>query len=118
MSASLVRLEEDKRRKNIISYHFHQAKPIPSYAVVVAVGFLRRMTIGPRSCMFIEDKFFHQNIETFAEIDRMLLAAENLCGPYVFGRISIHSLFKFMCILNFLFVLSTFVFFFLYIIII
>jgi len=94
-------------------YHFHQRTPIPSYAVVIAVGFLQKATIGSRSCVFAEDKFFKKSINSFADIDRMLLAAENLCGRYVFGKICIciHSLFKFTCILHFLFVLSTFVFF-------
>jgi len=108
MSARLIGIDEDPLR---FHYVFQQTKPIPSYAVVIVVGILRKKKIGPRSCIFAENKFFKKSIDTFAKIENMLSAAENLCGRYVFGKISIHSLFKFICIKNFLFVLSTFVFF-------
>jgi len=91
MSASFIRLHNDKS-KCTISYYFHQTKPIPSYAVVIAVGFLRKAAINSRIYIFAEDKFFQKSIKTFANIDSMLLAAENLCGPYIFGKIFIHSL--------------------------
>jgi len=111
MSAPIIersRFEDDSSR---FYYYFQQTKLIPSYAVVIVVGILRRGKIGPRSSIFAEEKFFQKSIKIFANIERMLLAAENLCGSCVFSKISIHSLFKFICILNFLFVLSTFVFF-------
>jgi len=93
------------------SYYFSQTKPIPSYAVIILVGFLQKTKIGPRSWVFAENKFFQKSIETFAGIDEMLLTAENFCGPYVFGKISMTLfLLKFICILIFFGVLSNFIF--------
>jgi len=85
MSAHLVKLYNEWLNCTT-SYHFHQTKPIPSYAVVIVVGFLQKAKIGRRSYVFAENKFFLKSIKTFVEIDRMLQIAENLCGPYVFGK--------------------------------
>lgn len=80
----------DKVSENIESstklYEFHQPIPIPSYLVAIAVGALVAKQVGPRSKVWAEKEFIDQSAYEFGETDEMLHIAEELCGPYVWGK--------------------------------
>jgi len=104
MSALLQNVSESHQ---LTVYEFLQAKLVPSYAVVIAVGSLQKKQLSARSNVFAENKFINESVDTFSSgtIESMLQFAEDLCGPYFWGKISIkffnNSLFKFMYKMNF-----------------
>ena len=63
--------------------------PIPSYLVALAVGNLESHEIGNRSCVWAEPELVAQAAVEFGEVDRMIDAAEQLFGPYLWGRFDI-----------------------------
>lgn len=84
MSALLDRLTENSTKK---IYEFHQPIPIPSYLVAIAVGALVSKQVGPRSKVWAEKEFIDQSAYEFGEAETMLQIAEQLCGPYVWGKV-------------------------------
>ncbi|XP_022105369.1 leukotriene A-4 hydrolase-like isoform X1 [Acanthaster planci] len=68
------------------TYLFQQSVPIPSYLIAIVVGLLESRTIGPRSRVWSEKENVDQGAYEFAETEQMLLTAESLLGPYVWGQ--------------------------------
>ncbi|XP_038061644.1 leukotriene A-4 hydrolase-like isoform X2 [Patiria miniata] len=68
------------------TYIFQQTVPIPSYLIAIVVGLLESRTIGPRSKVWSEKENIDQGAYEFAETEQMLLIAEDLLGPYVWGQ--------------------------------
>ncbi|XP_071580602.1 leukotriene A-4 hydrolase-like [Temnothorax nylanderi] len=74
---------------------FRQEKPIPSYAVVIAVGSLRTKTLDEGISIFTEENIFRStyvNDFHYTVIETMLQIADELCGHcglYVWGRYDI-----------------------------
>jgi len=62
-----------------------QEVPVQSYLIALAVGALERRTIGPRSAVWAEAALVDRAAGDFADTEVMLQAAEELCGPYVWG---------------------------------
>lgn len=73
-------------------FEFHQSVPIPSYLVAIAVGALVSKQIGPRSKVWAEKEFIDQSAYEFGKTETMLQTAEQLCGPYVWGKLEIELL--------------------------
>ncbi|KAH8875764.1 Leukotriene A-4 hydrolase [Schistosoma japonicum] len=67
----------------LLTYKFKQSVPIPSYLIAVACGDLACKKIGPRSCVWAEPSIVDKAAYEFGETEQMILAAENICGPYV-----------------------------------
>jgi len=86
MSALLVDVSDQDNKK---IYEFHQPVVIPSYLVAIAVGALVSKQIGPRSKVWAEKEFINQSAYEFGETETMLQIAEQLCGPYVWGKFEI-----------------------------
>jgi leukotriene-A4 hydrolase len=84
MSALLDKLSEESDKK---IYEFCQSVPIPSYLMAIAVGALVSKPVGPRSKVWAEKEFIDQSAYEFGETETMLQTAEQLCGPYVWGKI-------------------------------
>ena len=68
------------------SFHFTMPQPIPSYLLAIAVGRLESRDLGPRSRVYAEPEMLEAAAWEFADIDKMLLAAEKLFGPYRWDR--------------------------------
>ena len=64
---------------------FRQSVPIPSYLVAFAAGLLSSRKVGPRSTIWAEEQYLDKAGTDFSDTEAMLQAAENLCGPYVWG---------------------------------
>lgn len=85
MSAILDKVSDGENSKKI--YEFHQSVPIPSYLVAIAVGALVAKQVGSRSKVWAEKEFINQSTYEFGETETMLQIAEQLCGPYVWGKV-------------------------------
>jgi leukotriene-A4 hydrolase len=62
---------------------------IPPYLFAFAVGALASEELGPRSRVWAEPALLGRAAWEFAEVDRMLTQAEQLLGPYVWGRFDV-----------------------------
>ena len=65
---------------------FHMGQPIPSYLLALAVGDLSSKELGPRSVIWAEPATLEAAASEFSGMDAMLLAAEELFGPYRWDR--------------------------------
>ena len=67
-------------------YQFSMKQPIPSYLMALAVGDLAFEPVGNRTGVYAEPATLNVAAYEFAELDKMLSAAEKLYGPYQWGR--------------------------------
>lgn len=67
-------------------YHFNMPQPIPSYLIALAVGNLYFAPFGERTGVYAEPEVLEKAAWEFADTEDMLLAAEELYGPYEWGR--------------------------------
>jgi len=67
-------------------YHFKMNKPIPAYLVALAAGGLEYASTGKRTGVYAEPTLIDASKYEFAEMEQMLLAAEQLYGPYLWER--------------------------------
>jgi leukotriene-A4 hydrolase len=68
------------------TFGFRMMEPIPAYLVALAVGDLASRTIGPRTAVYAEPVTLERAAFEFAEMERMVEAAEALVGRYRWGR--------------------------------
>jgi aminopeptidase N len=67
-------------------YEFNQPNPIPAYLMALAVGNLSFKAVGERTGVYSEPGMIEKSAYEFADMEKMLLAAEALYGPYAWGR--------------------------------
>jgi leukotriene-A4 hydrolase len=67
-------------------YTFKQDKAIPSYLMAIAVGALEFQSIDQRTGVYAEPSLIKKAAWEFAELGKMVGAAEKLFGPYRWGR--------------------------------
>jgi leukotriene-A4 hydrolase len=67
-------------------YRFEMPQAVPSYLLALAVGDLEFRSIGPRAGVYAEPSVVEEAAWEFAETERMIEAAEQLFGPYRWGR--------------------------------
>jgi leukotriene-A4 hydrolase len=67
-------------------FRFEMPQPIPSYLMAIAVGRLDAREIGPRTTVFAEPPVLAAAAREFADTEKMILACEQLYGPYRWGR--------------------------------
>ena len=65
---------------------FHMPQPVPSYLLALAVGELEFRALGPRTGVWAEPPLVEKAAREFADVERMVEAAEQLYGPYLWGR--------------------------------
>lgn len=67
-------------------YGFSQPVPIPSYLLAIAAGNLASEKIGERTVVWSEPEMLQRCVDEFGEsTEKYLNAAEEICGPYVWG---------------------------------
>jgi aminopeptidase N len=81
MSASNPQVKNDSG-----IYQFEMRQPIPSYLLALAVGDLQFRQIGPRSGVYAEPSVLKKAAWELADTERMIVAAEELYGPYRWDR--------------------------------
>ncbi|PKP92003.1 MAG: aminopeptidase [Alphaproteobacteria bacterium HGW-Alphaproteobacteria-16] len=71
-----------QRRK----FRFAMENPVPPYLIAIAVGDLAFKAIGPRSGVWSEPGLLDAAVEEFGDVEKMIDAAQELYGPYRWGR--------------------------------
>ncbi|MBF9222295.1 M1 family metallopeptidase [Hymenobacter ruricola] len=67
-------------------YHFRMAQPIPAYLMALAVGDLRFAPLSERTGVYAEPATLPVAKHEFADLEKMVAAAEELYGPYRWER--------------------------------
>lgn len=67
-------------------YTFTMKQAIPSYLMALAVGDIRFHAYDQRSGVYAEPVTLDKAVYEFADMPRMITAAEELYGPYAWGR--------------------------------
>ena len=67
-------------------YQFRMPQPIPSYLLAIAVGDLEFRPFDTRSGVYAEPEVIERAAFEFADTPKMMHAAEQLYGPYRWGR--------------------------------
>jgi leukotriene-A4 hydrolase len=68
------------------TFRFHMPQSIPSYLIALAAGEMAFKAVGPRTGVYAEPQVLDRAAYEFADMERMLTAAEALDGPYLWGR--------------------------------
>ncbi|WP_300663849.1 M1 family metallopeptidase [Fluviicola sp.] len=63
-------------------YHFEMKQPIPVYLIALAVGNLEYKSLGENCGIYTEPEMLKKAVWEFADLPKMIHAAENLYGPY------------------------------------
>lgn len=66
-------------------YNFVQEVPVPSYLIALAVGSLQSRELGPRTRVWAEKELIEESQYEFGNTESQLKAAEEICGPYIWG---------------------------------
>ena len=61
-------------------------QPIPPYLFALSAGEIARKDVGPRTAVYAEPAVLEKAAWEFAEMEKMVEAAERLYGPYAWGR--------------------------------
>lgn len=67
-------------------YHFEMPHPVPAYLVALSVGNLAFQSIDARTGVFAEPEMLQKSVYEFADLGKMVEAAESLYGAYRWGR--------------------------------
>ncbi len=67
-------------------YTFKQPNKIPSYLMALAVGHLEFQSLGERTGVYSEPELLGKSAYEFHDVEKMLTSAEELYGPYRWGR--------------------------------
>jgi leukotriene-A4 hydrolase len=71
------------------TFFFEQKIPTSSYLIALAVGAIESREIGPRTKVWSEKSMVDAGAFEFSETEQFLKVAEDLMGPYVWGRYDI-----------------------------
>jgi len=67
-------------------YHFKMPQPIPSYLMALAVGDIKFHSLGTNCGVYAEPSMLDKSTWEFADLEKMITSAEELYGPYAWGR--------------------------------
>jgi aminopeptidase N len=68
------------------AFTYTMANPVPPYLIAIAVGDLKFRPLGPRSGVWSEADMLDKAAAEFADVEKMIDAAQALYGPYRWGR--------------------------------
>ena len=68
------------------AFEFRLTQPVPPYLIALAVGDIAFRSLGPRTGVFTEPSMLDAAAYEFADLEKMVTAAEMLLGPYRWGR--------------------------------
>jgi leukotriene-A4 hydrolase len=71
------------------AFSFRLDQAIPPYLIALAVGDISFRSIGPRSGVYSEPSVVEKAAAEFVDVEKMMEAAEELGGPYRWGRYDI-----------------------------
>ncbi|TKC05908.1 M1 family metallopeptidase [Pedobacter frigoris] len=83
---ALMSAENPELRNETGIYEFKQVHPIPSYLLALAVGDIAFKAVDGRTGIYAEPSVLDKAVYEFADMGKMVHAAEKLYGPYRWGR--------------------------------
>ncbi|MFD1468690.1 leukotriene A4 hydrolase C-terminal domain-containing protein [Hymenobacter caeli] len=83
---ALMSAENPQRRDPSGTYRFRMAQPIPAYLMALAVGDLAFAPLSGRTGVYAEPATLAAATHEFADLEKMVAAAEQLYGPYRWER--------------------------------
>jgi leukotriene-A4 hydrolase len=83
---ALMSAENPQQRSGDGRYHFDMPIAIPTYLIALAVGDISFKAIDARSGVYAEPSMLDKAASEFSDIPKMIAAAEQLAGPYKWGR--------------------------------
>lgn len=86
---ALMSANNPKERNENGVYQFKMPQPIPSYLLALAVGDLEFEAISERTGVYAEPSLLDTSAYEFADLEKMVQAAEGLYGPYAWGQYDI-----------------------------
>ena len=88
MSAEMLTPEGEavEDRPDLRAWRFELENPIPPYLIAVAVGDLEFAPLGRRTGVYTEPSMLAASAAEFRDVEAMVEAAEELYGPYLWGR--------------------------------
>ena len=67
------------------TFEFRLTQPIPPYLIALAVGDIAFRAISPRTGVYAEPSIVDASAFEFADLEKMVAAAETLLGSYRWG---------------------------------
>jgi leukotriene A-4 hydrolase/aminopeptidase len=67
-------------------YQFSMKQPIPAYLIALAIGDLEFRSMGQRTGVYSEPSMIDKAANEFSDMEKMVVAAEALYGPYQWDR--------------------------------
>jgi aminopeptidase N len=83
---ALMSAENPTEKNEQGAYTFTMDQPIPPYLMALAVGDLAFESLGEQTGVYAEPGMLAASAYEFADMEKMLKAAEELYGPYRWGR--------------------------------
>lgn len=83
---ALMSAENPQERRADGVYDFRMDQPVPSYLLALAVGDLEFRSLGPRTGVYADPTVVEAAAWEFADVEKMMSSAEQLYGPYRWGR--------------------------------
>ncbi|MDO6391395.1 M1 family metallopeptidase [Pontibacter sp. BT731] len=83
---AVMSAENPQQKNNTGSYTFEMRQAIPSYLMALSVGDMVFKPIGQQTGIYAEPATIGAAVYEFAEMDKMLVAAEKLYGKYRWDR--------------------------------
>ncbi len=86
---AVMSAEDNPQSLRAGEYSFHMTQPIPSYLLALAIGDLAFQPVGKRTGVYAEKPVIARAAREFEDTEKMLAVAEELFGPYRWGRYDI-----------------------------
>lgn len=83
---AVMSADNDASQPTTGEYKFKMPQPIPSYLIAIAAGDLAFKPMSARTGVWAEPVTLDAAVKEFADTESMIVAAEKLYGPYVWGR--------------------------------
>jgi aminopeptidase N len=86
MSAEMLTPNGEPAGEGARAWRFRMDKPVPPYLIAIAIGDIAFRSLGPRTGVYTEPAMLDRAASEFADLEKMIAAAEALYGPYRWGR--------------------------------
>ena len=79
-------MSADLRKRKLTHTLFEMTRPVPSYLIALACGEITALPISGRCAVWAEPSIVEKAAKELDDLERMVLACEELFGPYRWGR--------------------------------
>ncbi|HUH29112.1 M1 family metallopeptidase [Gelidibacter sp.] len=86
---AVMSAENPKEKNETGLYHFQMKQAIPAYLIALAVGDFGYKAISERTGVYAEKSMLNKAYDEFSDMEKMVSAAENLYGDYVWEQFDV-----------------------------